>query len=287
MDAVGVEKESIMNEQQLTGPIAPRFCIVDRSEQCFTDDVLIPFAIEELWCRAVTVPLVHIWRHRQAFVLGLRDRRLPHAPKAIRRLVEEGYSAAVRHSGGAAVPLDSGVVNLSLIAPKAIGDMRLKPYFQWMSHLICSVAADFGVFATQGEVAGSFCPGEYDISVDGRKFCGIAQRRQVSGVNVQAFVLVEGSGERRAEQVRRFYEESGSGAPDEDHPVVLPSVTTSLQEVCGAYVTGFIDALLARLAQVGGTLTDWALVKPREELVLRTANELARAYGTTDILYKE
>ena len=36
-----------------------------------------------------------------------------------------GYDTAVRHSGGAAVPLDAGVVNLSLILPFPLRDRRL------------------------------------------------------------------------------------------------------------------------------------------------------------------
>jgi octanoyl-[GcvH]:protein N-octanoyltransferase len=273
-----------MNEQESTGPIAPRYFIVDRSSDCFADNVLIPFAIEELWCRAVKTPLIHIWRHRQAFVLGLRDRRLPYAAEAIRLLREEGYSAAVRHSGGAAVPLDPGVVNLSLITPKAIGDMQFKPYFEWMSRLIRSVAGDLGLSATQGEVTGSYCPGEYDVSVGGRKFCGIAQRRQVGGVIVQAFVVVENSGERRAERVRQFYEEScGRGlSAATGYPTVTPSAMTSLQEAGGFSVADFIAALLRRLAQIGGEPADWETLKPEEEHIRRTANELARAYGTFD-----
>jgi octanoyl-[GcvH]:protein N-octanoyltransferase len=281
---VDMEKERTMNEQESTGPIAPRFFIVDRSGECFADDILIPFAVEELWCREVETPLVHIWRHRQAFVLGLRDRRLPNAEDSIRRLREEGYSAAVRHSGGAAVPLDPGIVNLSLIAPKAIGDMQFKPYFEWMSRLIRSAAEDLGLSASQGEVAGSYCPGEYDISVCGRKFCGIAQRRQVNGVIVQAFVVVVGSGVSRAERVQRFYEESrGSGLDAATgYPNVIPSVMTSLQEAVGGgfTVSDFVDVLLRQLERTGGERTEWESVKPQEEQIRRTAKELARAYGT-------
>jgi octanoyl-[GcvH]:protein N-octanoyltransferase len=281
-----MEKERTMNEQHSTGLIAPRFFIVDRSSECLTDEILIPFAVEELWCRAVETPMIHIWRHRRAFVLGLRDRRLPNAAESIHRLRKEGYSAAVRHSGGAAVPLDPGVVNLSLIAPKAIGDMQFKPYFEWMSRLIRSAVDELGLSSSQGEVVGSYCPGEYDLSIGGRKFCGIAQRRQVKGVIVQAFVVVEGSGEGRAETVRRFYEESSGSDPDAatGYPLVIPSVMTTLQKAGGGgfAVADFVDVLLRQLERIGGEPTKWESVKPQDERIRLMANELARAYGTID-----
>ena len=58
----------------------------------------------------------------------------------------------------------------------------------------------------QGEIIGSFCPGEFDLSIGGRKFCGIAQRRQQLAISVQAFLIVEGRGEEKAALARGFYE---------------------------------------------------------------------------------
>ena len=56
------------------------------------------------------------------------------------------------------------------------------------------------------EIVGSYCPGSYDLSIDGRKFAGISQRRLRQGIAVQVYLCVEGSGAERAELIREFYE---------------------------------------------------------------------------------
>src|SRR3546814_13002901 len=65
----------------------------------------------------------------------------------------------------------------------------------------------------RGEIAGAYCPGEYDVSIGGRKVSGIAQRRRLDAYVVQAFVVIEGDGDERARLVHRFYElATGPGA---------------------------------------------------------------------------
>ncbi len=101
-----------------------RIVLLDRSGHTEPFPVLLPFAVEELLCRKVAggfPPVVHLWRHPRALVMGLRDSRLPKAAEAQKWLEAQGYQAAVRNSGGAAVPLDLGVVNVSLILPKFKG----------------------------------------------------------------------------------------------------------------------------------------------------------------------
>ena len=44
------------------------------------------------------------------------------------------------------------------------------------------------------EIVGSYCPGSYDLSIDGKKFAGISQRRMKNGIAVQIYLCVEGSG---------------------------------------------------------------------------------------------
>lgn len=183
--------------------------IHDTSARTLVGDILIPFAYDELMCRKVgegAAPVAHVWRHEKALVLGLRDRRLPMAELGIRWLSAQGYQVGVRNSGGAAVPLDPGVLNVSLILPNAVGKPNFRAGFERMRQLITETLQRFGVDIEAGEVAGSYCPGDFDLSIDGRKFCGISQRRQQHAYVVQAFVVVEGHAERRAQMVRMFYE---------------------------------------------------------------------------------
>lgn len=218
-------------------------------------DILYPFAWDERMARAVgggRLPIVHIWRHPGAFVMGLRDRRLPKAEEAMDWLREQGCSVGVRNSGGAAVPLDSGVVNVSIVLPNPGGRVDFHGGFRMMADLIRETLQGWTDRVRWGEIAGSYCPGEYDVSIDGRKFCGIAQRRQINGFVVSAFIVAAGSGRERAELVRRFYEWASGGTID-GYPVVQQESMGSLQELAGVpSPEAFIRELKRKLADHGG-----------------------------------
>src|SRR5690606_4358177 len=141
-------------------------------------------------------PLLHLWRHDKALVLGLRDRRLPRAKEAMSRFEQKAWSVMVRNSGGALVPLDAGVLNLTIINPNHPGAVRVHEDFQQMADLIAGAVQLVQEHADvrTGEILGAYCPGDYDLSIDGVKFCGIAQRRRLGAYAVQAFFDVDGGG---------------------------------------------------------------------------------------------
>ncbi len=236
---------------------------LDQSNENEMRDVLFPFALEEWWCRhmnQVKVPIIHLWTHPRAFVMGLRDSRLPEARAAKQWLEHQGYHTAVRNSGGLAVPLDAGVLNVSLLLPKTAIQMEFHREFFWMTSMIQRVVSSWirenrsGEISSEdirsGEIRGSFCPGEYDMSIGGRKFCGIAQRRLQQAVSVQAFIIVEGDGEVRAEQVKEFYRRATNHLAITGVPEIIPQVTASLsqalhQPITVSQVADHISRLLA------------------------------------------
>ena len=57
------------------------------------------------------------WVHHQTIVLGIQDTKLPFLEDGLHYLEQQGYRYIVRNSGGLAVVLDEGVLNLSLIFP--------------------------------------------------------------------------------------------------------------------------------------------------------------------------
>lgn len=219
--------------------------LLDRTQQDLDGDVLEYFAWDELLCRQTGdggPAVCHLWRHGGSFVMGSRDSRLPHTGAAVRALRAAGIDAVVRHSGGAAVPLDAGVINVSLILPLLNEAPRqdFRQDFQIMVDLIqhavmqaCTAAGVQHAEVAAGEIAGAFCPGDYDLSVRGLKFCGIAQRRQRKAFIIQAFVIAAGSGSARAKQVRAFYDIAAVGADPAQFPLVLPECTASLEELSG------------------------------------------------------
>lgn len=211
--------------------------IVSSISRTLNSPVLFPFALEELLGRMVAEtgqPVLHLWKHSRALVLGLRDRRLTRAAQMIRKLEKEGYSVAVRHSGGAAVPLNQGVLNLTLLLPKSPGDIHYNADFETMYGLIqgaVKACAKLNVSVDKGEIAGSYCPGDFDLSIHGKKFCGMAQRRQVNVLAVQAFVILRGSASDLALTARRYYEGAAANEDQKRYPQVKPEQMASLEEL--------------------------------------------------------
>ncbi|RAV00929.1 lipoyl protein ligase domain-containing protein [Paenibacillus sp. YN15] len=249
-------------------------------------DVTDAFAWDEVACRKTGKgefpALARIWRHPRAIVLGLRDRRLPYAGTAMEKLRGDGFSVGVRNSGGAAVPLDSGVVNLSLILPYEQGTrMDFHREFRLMANLIADAVKPWSKEVRWGEIRGSFCPGEYDLALSGRKFCGIAQRRQLRACVVSAFVIVEGSGEERGQVAQRFYREATGGVSHADDPMVVPASMASLQELAGVpSAEAFLGSLRELLDGRGDTGKTEAAAFSGIEFseILSMRNELKRRY---------
>jgi len=216
--------------------IHPGLLLLDRMDDWAEPDVLHSFALDELLCRQTGidgVPVLHLWRHPSGFVMGPRDSRLPEAALASKELERLGLSVAVRNSGGAAVPLDPGVVNISLILPlQGSASVRFNDDFQLMYELIAAALDGFGARVDKGEISGAYCPGDYDLSIDGLKFCGIAQRRLSRSYIIQAFVNAGGSGAERGRLVRQFYDTAaGSSGTDLSYPLVEAGTMASLEEL--------------------------------------------------------
>ena len=117
---------------------------------------------------------------------------------------EKGYDVIVRNSGGLAVVLDEGVLNLSLIFPEKEKGIDINRGYDAMWELVKEMFAEYDQDIEAREIVGSYCPGSYDLSINGKKFAGISQRRIRKGVAVQIYLCVNGSGSERAETIKNF-----------------------------------------------------------------------------------
>jgi len=280
----------------LSQPEDQPILLLDRTHDFSHQDVLYHFALDELLCRQTGKggpAICHLWRHPRAFVMGVRDSRLPQAPQGEAKLRSLGYDTAVRHSGGAAVPLDAGVVNLSLILPFSSAGPApdFHQDFEIMVELIREALHSTGQTIDAGEIAGAFCPGTFDLSINGLKFCGIAQRRQQKAFIIQAFIIAEGSGSERARLVRSFYDIAAAGANPAQYPLVEAGSTASLEELTnlgggGEAVQQFTTAVkkVIRAWQAGKELTEAAsrLVMPSSEETLAMAEQMRQRYKTEE-----
>ncbi|WFB58327.1 lipoate--protein ligase family protein [Paenibacillus sp. BR1-192] len=261
-----------MNIPPLILPEDQPALLLDRTDNLAHQDVLYHFALDELLCRLTGEggpAICHLWRHPRAFVMGVRDSRLPEALQGEAHLRYLGYDTAVRHSGGAAVPLDAGVVNLSLILPFSSAGPApdFHQDFEIMVELIREALRGTGRNVDTGEIAGAFCPGTFDLSIGGLKFCGIAQRRQRKAFIIQAFIIAEGSGSERARLVRSFYDIAAEGADPKHYPLVEADSTASLEELTNIGI-GF-DAVRQFTAAVKGVIRGWQAGKDLAEAASR------------------
>ena len=227
------------------------------------------FAMDDLLQEMVSVddtPKIRAWVHDPYIILGLHDARLPHLENGLKFLDDSGYDYIVRNSGGLGVVLDDGVLNISLVLPKSAVP-QIDDGYEMMLNMVRTAFPDVPVAAY--EIEHSYCPGNYDLSIGGRKFAGISQRRIRQGVAVQVYLCVTGSGSMRAEIMKGFYEHSRA----EDitrfkYPDIHPESMASLNELYDANLS-IEDVLLKMLgviSQTGGSLDDQPVFeRPAEE----------------------
>jgi octanoyl-[GcvH]:protein N-octanoyltransferase len=215
-----------------------RWRVIDQSSLGPMFGALQSFAMDDTLCTAVGAaqsdPAARSWVHHQTVVLGIQDTKLPFLSEALSTLEEAGYQYIVRNSGGLAVVLDEGVLNLSLVFPDSEKGIDINRGYDAMWLLVQEMFKDFDVHMEAKEITQSYCPGSYDLSIGDRKFAGISQRRIRNGVAVQIYLCVNGSGSERAELIRQFYETGLNGEQTKfTFPSIQPEVMASLSELLG------------------------------------------------------
>ncbi|GIN86455.1 octanoyl-[GcvH]:protein N-octanoyltransferase [Heyndrickxia sporothermodurans] len=229
-------------EQALSLLKQEKWRIIDQSSLGPHFNALQSFAMDDTLCHLVglgsSFPTARSWVHHQTIVLGIQDTKLPFLEDGLHYLEEQGYRYIVRNSGGLAVVLDEGVLNLSLIFPDTEKGIDINKGYEAMWALIKQMFADFNVTIEAREIVGSYCPGSYDLSINGKKFAGISQRRIRKGVAVQIYLCINGKGEERAKLIQQFYERARKGAETKwVFPDIQPEVMASLSDLLNSELT--------------------------------------------------
>lgn len=214
----------------------------DQSMSGRTSSALESFATDDTLCELVgkgeSLPTIRTWVHENTVVLGIQDHRIPHISSARELLATQGYQSIVRNSGGLAVVLDSGVLNVSIIVSEKESAIDIGVGYDIMVDFIHHIFPQYADQIKAYEVVGSYCPGSYDLSIDGKKFAGISQRRIRQGIAIQIYLCIEGSGSERARLIRDFYQ---AGLQEEDtkfvYPDIVPEVMASISEITGEDIT--------------------------------------------------
>ncbi len=240
-----------------------RFIDNSKSESIFGERnrAFISFALDDALATTVgdksTPPTIRIWVHEPTLVMGIPDSRLPFIQDGIHWMKSHFHQVVIRSSGGLAVLLDRGVLNMSLIIPNE-GELSIHDGYDMMYHFIGQLFEDDSTNIQAYEIKGSYCPGDYDLSIDGIKFAGISQRRVRQGVAVQIYLDISGSSFERASLVKEFYQISKRDTPTKyEYPTIRPEVMGTISDLVGQpYSVDQVIAKIKSLLQQSFTLTD-------------------------------
>lgn len=220
--------------------------------------------------------VVRVWRHRPCVILGIADTRLPYLKEAVRDLTAQHYDVVVRNSGGLAVVKDEGVLSVSLILPGE-KTISIDEGYRKMVAFVCALLQPYTQSIKAYEIKGSYCPGDFDLSIDGKKFAGISQRRVKNGLAVQIYLAITPDDHGRANLIKRFYD---IGKQNEEttftYPNIQPETMASLSTLVGKSLTvntiiGHLKTLLTHHFQVKETsLTEaeYTVFKKREQQMI-------------------
>lgn len=225
---------------------------------------------------SITPPTFRMWVHKKTVVLGVPDSRLPYFDAGVTQMKKQGYNVVIRNSGGLAVALDSGVLNISMVLPNN-QEVSIHNGYDLMVSFIRLLLKDYTSDIKAYEIVGSYCPGDYDLSINGVKFAGISQRRVRNGVAVQIYLDIEGNSKERANLIKSFYETSKQNEDTKIvYPVVDPAVMGSLNELLNADFTvpEFISHIEKVLQQHNIARISTDLIAEEEPIFLKRLEQM-------------
>lgn len=236
--------------------------IYDTSRGQIGTDALSHFAMGDALIRLVgnaeAPAALHFWPMEKLVILGMMDTRLPHLGEGLRYLRSVPTDVVVRNAGGLAVVADEGILNFSLVLPETEeAKLTIHDGYVLMKDLVEQTFSDSEQTIEAFEISDSYCPGDFDLSINGKKFAGIAQRRFKNGVAIMIYMSVNGNQQQRGEMIRRFYEESLQGEETRWHfPAVDPASMANLSELLGKPLTvaDVKDRILSVFTRNGNTL---------------------------------
>lgn len=228
-------------------------------------------------------PIIHFWQTAPLVILGMMDTKLGHFNEAVSLFDSYEHDYIIRNSGGLGVISDPGVLNVSLILPANKERLSIDEAYALMLHFIRDT---FYPHFTKKEILAfeithSYCFGEYDLSMDGRKIAGIAQRRIKDGIAVMLYISVNGDQQKRAEMMQEFYERGLNGSePAGRYPQIIPSVMTTLEEAYEMPLT-VAEVKQMMLEQINWFEGDYSkdLEADYEEGLEKMYNRNARVFG--------
>jgi lipoate-protein ligase A len=182
---------------------------------------------------------------RRALVCPASLRLKPGFETAKRNSATRGWPLHLRPTGGGAVPQGPGVLNLAL-AFTADRTFSIEDGYRLITRIIQNaIPAGWATGATPN----SFCDGAWNLSLNGRKVVGTAQRIRPVGnrqrrILAHALILVEGDLAAGAAAVDAFHRDLSLGPIDENVHTTLDRAIPSQRDP-----TNTLAASLNEIAQ--------------------------------------
>ena len=164
------------------------------------------------------ITVLHFWQHPRGILCGTRERTLPNFSQAVQAMIARGYEVIVRPFGGLSVPCDEGIINITYMTPEPI---TIEQGFAFLAERLIETCQAYGSLQV-GEVIDSYCPGRYDVTLNGLKVAGIAQRKILQATAVSAYFNLYGNCRLRETLIRDFYQQALSTEP---YPPWVPTVS--------------------------------------------------------------
>lgn len=207
-------------------------------------------------------PVLHFWQTPPLAILGMMDTRISHFEQALSVFDAYDHDVVIRNSGGLAVVSDPGVLNVSLIYPSNGNRLTINTGYEFMLDFIRKTFYPLFPYEIKAyEITNSYCFGDFDLSIEGKKIAGISQRRIKDGVAIMLYISVNGDQEQRAEMLKKFYDIGLDGSePAGRYPDIHPEVMTTLED---AYETTLsVEEVKSRML----SHFDWSLGVYSEEI---------------------
>lgn len=121
-------------------------------------------------------PAILLWQAQQeSIVVPENWLRIAAVQDTGAELDAAGWPVLARSSGGGAVPQGPATLNLAVVAPIA-SSFRIEDGYELICGMLAEALTRFEIDAVTGAVEGAFCDGSWNVTVDGRKLAGTAQR---------------------------------------------------------------------------------------------------------------
>lgn len=170
--------------------------------------------------------LIRFWT-TEGIIFGKIDTLLPGYQHGIKKLELTEDKILVRKSGGLAVVCDSGILNLTILFSKETHSISdLNETYTFGVELIQYLLKDLQLDIEEGEITHSYCPGKYDLSVNGKKFSGMAQYRTKNAIMLMVTLCINGNQQRRCQMIKDFYDASNTNNDSKYPQIMINSMET-------------------------------------------------------------